>query len=59
MVAQGYVHIKTIDANGGEVLGYRPLEADGMDIWSFGGPFSTWGYRFIKCLAEHHFGGEG
>jgi hypothetical protein len=34
-VEQGEVHIKTIRENRGEVLGFRPLEADGIEPWLF------------------------
>lgn len=30
-IKQGEVHIKTITANNGEILGFRPLEADNLE----------------------------
>ena len=36
-VAQGHVHIKAITESGGEILGHRPLELDGIEPWLFRG----------------------
>jgi hypothetical protein len=35
IVEQGCVHIKTITANRGQILGFRPLDADGLEPWLF------------------------
>ena len=32
---QGGVHFKTITETGGFILGYRPLEANGIEPWTF------------------------
>jgi Immunity protein 26 len=55
MVEHGSVHIKTIAENQGEVLGYRPLEDDGIKPGLFA-CYTTWGYGVIKLLAEKRFG---
>jgi hypothetical protein len=34
---QGQAHIKTILETGGSILGYRPLELDGIQPWFFRG----------------------
>ena len=36
-LAQGQAHFKTITASGGRILGVRPLEADGIEPWTFRG----------------------
>jgi hypothetical protein len=54
-VAHGSVHIKTIGENRGEVLGFRPLEADGIEPRPFA-CYSSWGFGVIKLLAEKRFG---
>jgi hypothetical protein len=36
-VSQGHVHIKAITATGGEILGLRALELDGIEPWLFRG----------------------
>jgi hypothetical protein len=60
-IDQGEVHIKTISENRGEVLGFRPLEADGIEPWLFlsqgGWGHSCWlqqGYEWLRpaTLAE-------
>jgi hypothetical protein len=36
-VSQGRVHIKAVTETGGEILGHRPLELDGIAPWLFRG----------------------
>lgn len=35
VLEQGNAHIKTIVANGGRILGHRPLESEGIEPWLF------------------------
>jgi hypothetical protein len=36
-VTQGHVHLKAITETGGSILGYRALDADGIQPWLFRG----------------------
>lgn len=38
-VSQGHVHIKAITETGGEILGHRSLELDGIEPWLFRGAY--------------------
>ncbi len=58
LLEQGEVHIKSISWNNGQILGYRPLEEDGiepMNALSHTLMYSSWGLQFIKVLAEKYF----
>lgn len=52
VVRQGTAHIKTITETGGEVLGCRALQRDGL-IAGRGEEMPTWGYEVVVRLAEH------
>jgi hypothetical protein len=53
---QGHAHIKTILHTGGEVLGCRDLDEDGL--LADPDPESTWGFMFIERLAERALSGR-
>jgi hypothetical protein len=50
---QGSAHVKTIVHTGGQVLGWRDLDADGLV--AVHDRDSAWGYMFITRLAERAF----
>ena len=54
VLRQGHAHVKTIVNTGGEVLGCRDLDEDGLVVEP--DPDSTWGFMFIVRLAERAFG---
>jgi hypothetical protein len=60
VLAYGLAHVKTIRETGGQVLGHRPLEADGgLDVLLGGRTLSqdwAWGYMMIEAYAHDHFG---
>ena len=53
VLRQGHAHVKTIVNTGGEVLGCRDLDEDGLVAEP--DPESTWGFTFIVRLAERAF----
>lgn len=61
VIDYGTAHVKTIRETGGELLGHRPLDADGGSAALLGQrtyvlPAATWGYATIEALAHEHFG---
>lgn len=46
-LAQGHVHIKAITETGGEILGHRSLELDGIAPWLFRGAHG-WQNSFVQ-----------
>jgi hypothetical protein len=53
VLAQGHAHIKAITELGGEVLGCRELESDGLRVDPADDSMSTWGFNYLARLAEH------
>ena len=53
VLAQGHAHIKTITEIGGQVLGCRALDMDGLQVEPVDDSMSTWGFQYIALLAEH------
>lgn len=61
ILAQAKSRFDTISRNGGEVLGLRPLELDGLvpmdpNDFSVGSRHLVWGWRTIRNRAEKAFG---
>lgn len=56
VLAQGHAHIKAITEIGGQVLGCRALDADGLRVDPVDDSMSTWGFEYIARLAEHRLG---
>jgi hypothetical protein len=54
VLLQGGAHIKAITETGGEILGLRPLELDGLEAADCRD--TTWGYEYIAVMAQHLLG---
>ena len=51
VVATGLLHVKSVAACGGAILGHRPLDADGIQPRDYTSAPATWGFTFPRALA--------
>jgi hypothetical protein len=51
VLAEGLLHVKSIEECGGEILGWRSLQADGIDAGEHDDTVPTWGYTVPRALA--------